>query len=129
MSKTVYTLEDKMKAATAYMLEGTLRGAGRVTGIPWETIKDWKKEPYWNDLIVQVIEEHADEYKASNHKIIQLAQEVALERLRNGDPYTDKGGNVRFKPVSLRESVLAFAVAVDKQRILLNQPTSISGKV
>lgn len=129
MSKNVYTLEDKFKAATAYMLEGTLRGASRVVGIPYETIRDWKKESYWQDLVTQVIEEHADEYKAANHKIIQLAQEVALTRLREGDPFVDKGGNVRFKPVALREAVLSFAVAVDKQRLLLNQPSSISGKV
>lgn len=129
MAHNVYTLEDKFKAATAYMLEGTLRGAARVCGFPYETIREWKKEPYWQDLVTQVIEEHADEYKAANHKIIQLAQEVALTRLKEGDPFVTKEGTVKFKPVALREAVLSFAVAVDKQRLLLNQPSSISGKV
>jgi hypothetical protein len=128
VERNIYTLEDKFKAATAYMLEGTLRGAARVCGIPFETIRGWKKEPWWTDLVVQVIEEHADEYKAANHKIIQLAQDVALTRLKEGDPYVTKSGEVRLKPVSLREAILSFAVTVDKQRLLLNQPTSLSGK-
>ncbi len=126
---TQYTLEDKFAAATAYMIEGTLRGAGRVANIPWETIRDWKKEQWFNDMIAQVIEQHADEYKASNHKIIKLAQEAVLDRLTNGDAILDKKGNIARKPVALRDAMIAYVMTIDKQRLLLNQPTSLSGKV
>jgi hypothetical protein len=48
-------------ALSAYLRRGSLRAAEAETGIPWETIREWRKQPRWSALLAQVRHAHSEE--------------------------------------------------------------------
>jgi len=122
-----YTTQDRMSAAMAYLITGNSIDAGKLSGIPERTIRDWTRETWWADVLGEARKEKNEELDAAFTDIIHKAMSEVKDRIVNGDEVVDvKTGAKERKKVSARDATLVGAVLVDKRAILRGEPTRIS---
>jgi len=106
-----YADEQRKEAAVLYAVKGTYSQVARQTGIPKQTLRDWGQKDWWLDQIAQVRSENDELFKARYSQLIDEGTRIALEKLPEA---------------SAKEAAVIAAVAQDKLRLLMNQPTKIS---
>ena len=124
-----YTHEDRINAASYFVMYGNITKVSELTGISPNTLYDWKnKTEWWHDLIGVIREERGDEIDAGFQKILLRGLDEQLDRIENGDVTLSKDGDEVRTPVKLRDLTVATGIALDKLRIIRNQaPPSASG--
>jgi hypothetical protein len=122
-----WSIEDKLRAAMAYLITGNSLEAAKVCGIPDKTIRDWTRETWWADFLGECRKEKNEELDAAFTDILHLAVGEVKDRITEGDEVIDtKTGTKHRKKVSARDATLVAAVLVDKRAILRGEPTRIS---
>lgn len=106
--------KQKLEAIQTYLAIGNLSMVSQLTGIPYITLKVWKKTEWWNDQVQEIKTSRKIELSAKMKRIIDASLAVVEDRLEHGDYQFDQktGQNVR-KPVNLKD---AHRVAVDLQQ-------------
>ncbi len=109
-----YSHEQRMAVAVQYAVSGNAKKVAKDTGIPRTTIVGWKKQEWWVEIVDRVRQENDDKILAQASNIIELAQQVTVDKLTDA---------------SAAQASIIGATWVDKGRLIRNQPTSITGKV
>ena len=124
-----YTADQKVSAATTYVLTGSLKKAATNSGVPHQIVRDWSsKSNWWSDAIAKVRKEKQDELDASMTTTIQLAMNEAVDRIKDGDFVKEKDGSLSRIPMKGKELAVAMAVMFDKRSLIRGDATSISSK-
>jgi hypothetical protein len=123
-----YTEEQKREAVRAVIMQGGFRPAGRVTGIPWETIAGWKhRHPEWwhqthSEVTLELLQGLTE---SSVHKALTLKEKILGlldDRLVNGDHKMNvKTGEVTRVPVSASDMTKVFT-ALGGQKVEQKAP-------
>lgn len=124
-----YTELDKREACALHVVLGNIEAVARDLDIPATTVQSWKKEAWWEEQQKELRAEKEDEMVAQLAEVIDEAHRQTIDRLKNGDHHvikTKEGHVVERVPMKGKDAATVGAIAVDKQRILLNKPTSIS---
>jgi len=108
-----YTVQQRMAVAVQYAVSGNAKQVAKDTGIPRTTIVGWKGQDWWQDAVEQIRAQNTDKALAKYAQIVDKAQDIALEKLPDA---------------SAAQASIIAATATDKGRLLMNQPTSITGK-
>jgi len=108
-----YSDEQRMEVAVLYAVSGNAKKVAKDTGIPRTTIVGWKNQEWWQDVVGQIRAQNTDKALAKYAQMVDKAQDIALEKLPDA---------------SAAQASIIAATATDKGRLLLNQPTSITGK-
>jgi len=108
-----YSDEQRMEVAVLYAVSGNAKKVSKDTGIPRTTIVGWKGQDWWQDAVEQIRAQNTDKALAKYAQMVDKAQDVALEKLPDA---------------SAAQASIIAATATDKGRLLMNQPTSITGK-
>jgi len=130
-STSQYTDEQRRAACAEYLIKGNARAVARALNIPERTIYDWKDQEWWHTLSITIRKQTEDRITSELDQIIERAHRETLDRLDNGDVQLVKGADgyeERRVPIKGKDAATIAAIAVDKRQILLNKPTSISGK-
>ena len=108
-----YTDDQRRAAAIQYAIEGSLTKIAHDHCIPRTTINEWSKTEWWLESIVKVRRENETMVLAKAAQIVDAAQDQTMKELPNATalPAATIGG-----------------IWLDKGRVILNQPTSITGK-
>ena len=112
-SGSKYSDEQRMEVAVLYAVSGNAKQVAKDTGIPRTTIVGWKNQEWWVDVVEQLRAQNTDKALAKYAQMVDKAQDIALEKLPDA---------------SAAQASIIAATATDKGRLLLNQPTSITGK-
>ncbi len=125
---TKHALEDRYKAAAALVATSNSKAASRESGIPASTIRHWTQNDDDFQMMCQEIRtEFGEKIKIKLAEIIDESADQTLDRIRNGDVIRDpKTGELVRVPIKGRDLAIIGAVAFDKHRLILNQPTSIT---
>ena len=138
MGKYVYVREKKTKAdqpgwwpekkkievVTAWMSLGSIPLASATTGVPIETIRTWRRMPWWNEMTQNIKDEDNQELDAKFTKIVRKTLDVIDDRIENGNFQLDpKTGRVVRVPVNLRDTHRVMSDLVDKRKVIRNEPT------
>lgn len=126
-----YSDEDRRAACAEYLVRGTMAQVSRALNIPETTLSMWKDEDWWHSLTVELRSRTEDRITSELDQIIERAHRETLDRLDNGDVQivkTATGYEEHRVPVKGKDAATIAAIAVDKRQIMLNKPTSISGK-
>ena len=115
-----YTDTERKEAAVQYAITGLLTRVSSDTGIPETTLSDWTKTEWWDDVIGEVRSEKQNEHIALYHALTTKA----LDKANTGIDKLDDD----LSASDIKALVITGAAATDKARLLLNQPTTISGK-
>ncbi len=108
-----YTDDQRKQAAMQYAVDGLLSKIEQEQGIPQQTLSDWKQTEWWVEIVSEVRLQKEGELDAKLTKLIDNSYDHALDELENGN-------------VTYSQALVGGSIAFDKQRILRNQPTSIT---
>ena len=112
-----YTNEQRINAAYLFLLLGNLNKVSNETNIPQKTLWDWSKTEWWQHLTTKLRIEKQDEIDSTLTRVTDRAMQAIENKLENEDDY------------SIVEAAKVYGIMFDKQRLLRNQPTSISSNV
>lgn len=117
----------RIEAVQAFVMFGKVPTVAAMTGIPKGTIAQWKIQQWWKDLESEIRNSDDIELSGKLKRVVDKSIGVIEDRLELGDFYYDqKSGEVRRKPVSLRDAHIVAKDMIDKKRILENKPTAIT---
>ena len=116
-----YTDEQRREAAIQYAIKGNLRHISKAMDIPRTTLRDWRKQEWFDTILAEVRHENADKH-------IALYSELTEKALTKASKAVDKLKINELSPNDIKALVVTGATSTDKARLLMNQPTSISGK-
>ena len=116
-----YSDKDRYEAATLYAIHGQLSPIVKATGIPQQTLTDWKKTEWWDGLVSELRSSRQDEHISRYHTLAEKAIEAAERGI-------DGLAGDKLSASDIRSLATVGAISTDKARLLANQPTSISGK-
>lgn len=110
---------DRIKAAVCYALTGNAKRVEEITRIPSGTIRQWKTQPWWPQVIDRIRQEHDDELDVKFTGIIDKTIGVINDRLEKGDfIYDTKNEQLVRKPVGARETAFIASTFIDKRALL-----------
>lgn len=110
--------EDKWQAALAYCVTGSTIKAGKITGIPERTVREWTEKDWWADMVGEAKASKSEELDAMWTGVIHEAVTEATDRVIHGDFYVEKNtGELKRKPMSGREAALIAAIGYDKRAL------------
>jgi hypothetical protein len=115
---------DKIRAVAIYLEVGVLTKVSEMTGVPVETLRNWKIAPWWTEVKGKIMNEHDEEISSRFTKIVKKAQKQVLDRIENGDWIVLKDGSSKRIPMKGKDAQYILNSAVDKRQLLNDRPTS-----
>jgi hypothetical protein len=113
----------KIDVVTTWLITGNLAATASVCQVPLVTIKMWKKQPWWNDLVLDIQTESDQELDAKLSKRIEKSLEIINDRLEHGDfQYDPKTGQFVRKPVSMKDGWKVANEMIDKRWLIRKMP-------
>ncbi len=130
-TRTHRTQKQRFEAVQLYLLlGGSAVKTARALKIPDQTLFTWKKTDWWHEYEAQIRREENLELSARLQKAIGKGMEIVADRLENGDwIYDQKSGEMRRKPVALRDAQKTVTDFIDKRAQLVeNQQLTIAAE-
>lgn len=113
----------RQHAASLYNELGNMRLVSEKTGVPYDTLCNWKGEPWWVRLIEELRATKAALRSKKVDVLIEESLEIVADRLKKGDIYVTKDGKIKRVPVKLRD-VSTLTSEMMKQQNTLNEQAS-----
>ena len=115
------TPKQKFEAVQLYLLlGGSASKTARALKVPEQTLFTWKKTDWWHEYEAQIRREENLELSARLQKAIGKGMEIVADRLENGDwIYDQKTGEMRRKPVALKDAQKTVTDFIDKREKLV----------
>lgn len=130
MGSKQYPDAKKIEVVTTYLALGKAPLVEAVTGVPRQTIRQWKMQPWWKDLVDEIQTEDDSELDGKLSRIINRSLDAVVDRIDNGDFILDsRSGTVKRVPVKLRDVHKVSTELIDKRNLIRGKPTSITQKV
>lgn len=126
-SGSQYDNETRQRAVVEYLVLGNIQRVSDSLNIPRQTLSGWTKSEWWQSMLSEIRQEKQEEIDNGIQKALETALEGVQDRIENGDSVIGKEGDLIRKPMSGRDMTTSFGILFDKQRIIRNLPTSISG--
>jgi hypothetical protein len=125
-----YNLEQKTDACAMYCVYGDIDQVSELTGIPSKFLREWKQEPWWNEIQKKVFVEQNEKLAGRISGVLDKSLEHLVDRLDNGDYLWDvrKSKLVR-KPVDTKVLATVFNTLVTRRQLIRGEPTSITTQV
>ena len=118
-----YTDADKLEVITTYLALGKIPMVEAVTGVNRHTIRQWKLQPWWREMVDQIQTESDQELDAKLSKIIERSLDAVNDRIENGDFIFDpKTGSIKRSPVKLRDVHRVSVDLLDKRDLIRGKP-------
>lgn len=123
MSHKQYTDKKKYEVVTTWLAVGKVPIVEGITGVPQATIRQWKLQPWWKELVAQIQTESNQELDSKLAKIIERSLDTVNDRIEQGEFMFDpKTGSVKRVPVKLRDVHRVAVDLLDKRDLLRRRP-------
>lgn len=114
-----YTYKEKYEAAAIYIATGNWNFVEKQTGITRQTLYNWRKQPWWTELINDIQIQDKVESNKTLKRIKEQALSVVSDRLENGNlQYDQKSGKLVRVPVNARDAHRIASDLIDKEEVL-----------
>src|SRR3990167_441098 len=119
----VWSDKKKIEVVTSWLALGKMPLVEAVTGVPTATVKQWKLQPWWADMVHQIQTDSDQELDTKLSSIVDKSLEAVNERLMHGEFVLDpKTGKIRRVPAKLRDVSRVAVDLLDKRDILRAKP-------
>lgn len=109
----------KTEAVLTWLTCGNLVQTAHLVGVGHDTLKNWRKQPWWQEQVDDFRDNDKVELDAKYQKIIRKALDVVDDRLTNGNFQMDqKTGQIVRVPVSISDSHKVMTDLVAQQQTL-----------
>jgi hypothetical protein len=113
---TTYSTEQKYDVLEKIETFGNLREVSRQTGVPYETILAWKKQPWFHAMMSDIRSATRAEMSSKMARIVDKALAAVEDRIEKGDHIlNNKTGKLGRKPVVLRDVAKVASDLLGKQ--------------
>lgn len=120
---------DKIKVVTAYLVLGKAPLVEATTGVPAGTVRRWKMEPWWGELVQQIQSEDTQELDAKLSTVLTKTLAVLDDRLERGDfVFNPRTGEWDRRPVSMKDTWKVTKEAVDLREFLRRKPRDVANQ-
>ena len=121
--KAIWTEDQKLQVAASYVMLGNLSEVALATGISYNTIKVWKYQQWFKDLLLEIRDEDIAQLDSNLQRVIGKALKGLEDRLDNGDyQYDPKSGKPIRIPVKAHVALKATSELLTKQDKLRARP-------
>lgn len=120
--KTAWRDVDKIRAVTIFKSVGNVTKTVDLTGVPYETLHQWMKQPWWTERLNQLKAEDTAELEDAATSIAKQAADVVRDRLANGDSVFNRDGELVKKPVGGRDAAIIMGISMQKRKELQDLP-------
>jgi hypothetical protein len=131
-ARSVASKEDVLRVLGAYAILGNMRlVAEHLSAEPhlnFQTIRKWMQADWWKSALTLIRKQKQGHLDAKLTQIMDLCTNEMVDRLIHGEAVLDKG-EIKRKPVSLRDATITAAVTYDKRALLRGDPTSRSERI
>lgn len=126
--KAHWSDSQKIEAVTTWLALGELRLTASVLKIPEATLKVWKRKEWWGEIERDLREQENLQLSVRLRRIIDKSFTQLEDRLENGDfVFDQKTGEMRRKPVNMRDAHKVAIDLIDKKAVLENNgPAHVS---
>ena len=128
-----YSHADIIRAATSYLVHGSIQKVAAEIGIPQRTVSDWKNSVWWEPLSAEIRYGKEHEFEEAFKENARLPLSAVQDRLEYGDTklVKDKNGEYVKKrvPVGARDSMIIAGISFDKLRLSRGDPTTITANL
>ena len=119
----VWSDKKKIEVVTSWLALGKMPLVEAVTGVPSSTIKQWKLQPWWADMVHQIQTDSDQELDTKLSSIVDKSLEAVNERLMHGEFVLDpKTGKISRVPAKLRDVSRVAVDLLDKRDVLRAKP-------
>lgn len=109
----------KIKAVTTWLALGKMPLVAGVVGVPLATLRQWRMQPWWGDMVRDIQSEDRLELDSKLKKIVERTLTVVEDRVENGDfQFNSRTGNVERVPVKLRDIHKVAVDLIDRRQAL-----------
>lgn len=129
IEKGIYPEEKRIEVTTLYAALGDVKKVAELTDVPASTIKNWRKQLWFYDLLQEIREENNEKIDANFNEIIETALFQLLDRVKNGDFVFNAKMELVRRPLSGKDLSAVAAINIDKRQLLRGEPTSRSESV
>ena len=125
IEKQVWSDEQRVEAVNAFLIIGNMTKVAEITGIPVNTLRDWRKfAPWWKDLETVLKEEHDIGVAGELTTVVESTIKAIADRVKNGDfIYNARSGEITRVPVKAADLGKIASSMIDKKLTLQKQPT------
>ena len=125
----VYTDAKRVEVVTTYLALGKVPLVSAVTGIPSQTIHNWKMLPWWKELEGEIRRDENTQLDSKLSKIIDRSLDCVVDRIERGDFLLDsRTGDVRRVPVKLRDVHKVSVDLLDKRELIRGKKEATGDK-
>lgn len=105
-TKDRWSDRQKIECVTTYfLLGGQVKLTAEKLGIPYETVRTWKKTDWWRELEDDIRREERLTLSTKLRNLMDASLVEVEDRLKNGDwIYDQKVGELKRKPVSMKDA-------------------------
>lgn len=112
----------RVEVVTTYIALGTAPLTSGITGVPVNTIRQWRLQPWWQELEDQIKQEDDSATDVKLKKIVDKSLEIVQDRLENGDlRYNPKTAEFSRSPVGIGVAHRVASEMLSKRDLLRNR--------
>lgn len=122
----IWPEKKRVEVVTTYLALGNLVETGKVCNVPLPTVKNWKQQPWWDELVTSI--QSGENQKTDNKmsKIIDRALDLIVTRMEEGDyQFDQKTGKLVKVPLKARDLERISSGLFDKRTLIRKEPTAI----
>lgn len=109
----------RFEVVTTYLILGKAPLVEAATGVPAGTVRRWKRETWWQEMVDQIQTESDQELDTKLAGRIDKALDVINDRLENGDfQYDPRTGEFVRKPVAMKDANKVLMDFIDKRWLM-----------
>ena len=109
----------KIDAVTSWLVLGNMVLVAATVGVPVGTLRRWKQEAWWTEMVNQIQIESDQELDAKLAKRVDKALDIINDRMENGDfQYDPKTGEFVRKPVSMKDTHKVMTEMIDRRWVM-----------
>lgn len=125
IEKQVWDDTKRVEAVNLFLIYGDMRKVESLTGIPLNTLRDWRKfKPWWKELENVLKEEHDIGVAGELTSVVENTIRAISDRVINGDfVYNARSGDITRVPVKAADLGKIASAMIDKKLTLQKQPT------
>lgn len=112
----------KLEAVKTYLMTGNIAMTSGILKIPEQTVRRWSRTAWWVEIVDDLRTQDELTLSTRLKKIVEKTFDVVEDRLEHGDyVYDQKSGQMRRKPVSLRDAHKVGLELDNKRDTILNR--------
>ena len=126
---TWWSDKQKLETVQTFMMFGNLAMTARILKIPENTVRQWRKSTWWQEIEGELRVQDELQLSARLKKIMENSLDAVEDRLEKGDYIFDqKTGQMKRKPVGLKDAHKVTMDLIDKRNIILNRTAPLASE-